>query len=33
VAAEVRRSHRHRQIIGGLQFAVTSRPGEAPAAG
>ena len=30
VSADVRRSHRHRQIIGGLQFAVTSRPAAAP---
>ena len=28
VEAEVRRSHRNRQIIGGVQFQVTSRPAE-----
>lgn len=35
VDAEVRRSHRNRQIIGGSQFAITSKPAAAgaPAAG
>jgi choline-sulfatase len=34
VEADVRRSHRHRQIVGGLQFAVTSaRGGASPSSG